>query len=98
MGFPDGRVVKICLPMQETRVQSLIQEDPTYLRATEPVYHNYRACNSVSPGAATTEASVLQGPHSSTREERFSTLQWEALAPQLESTLCHSEDPAQPNK
>ena len=84
--------------MQETQVQSLIQEDPTYIGATKPVYHNYRACNSASPGATTTEDSVLQAPHSSTREERFSTLQQEALAPQLESTLRHNEDPAPPNK
>ena len=28
MGFPGGSVVKTCLPRQETRVQSLIQEDP----------------------------------------------------------------------
>ena len=30
--------------MQETQVQSLIQEDPTYLKATKPVHHNYWAC------------------------------------------------------
>ena len=29
------------LPLQETRVQSLVQEDPTGHRATEPVRHNY---------------------------------------------------------
>ena len=32
---------KICLLVQETRVQSLIQEDPTCHRATKPVSHNY---------------------------------------------------------
>ena len=32
------------LPMQETWVWSLIQEDSTCLRATEPVHHNYWAC------------------------------------------------------
>ena len=30
----------IRLPMQGTRVQSLVREDPTYRRATKPV-HNY---------------------------------------------------------
>ena len=30
--------------MQETRVWALIQEDPTCLRATKPVGHNYWAC------------------------------------------------------
>ena len=28
VGFPDGSVVKICLPMQETEVLSLGWEDP----------------------------------------------------------------------
>ena len=28
LGFPGGSVVKNCLPMQETEVQSLGQEDP----------------------------------------------------------------------
>ena len=32
------------LPMQETQVQSLIQEDPTCHRATKPVHHNYWSC------------------------------------------------------
>ena len=30
--------------MQGTRVLSLVQEDPTFHRATMPVHHNYRAC------------------------------------------------------
>ena len=32
--------MKIHLPMQETQVQSLVQEDPTCLGATKPMYHN----------------------------------------------------------
>ena len=35
---------RICLTMQETRVRSLIGEDPTCHEATKPVRHNYRAC------------------------------------------------------
>ena len=31
----------IRLLMQETEVQSLIQEDPTCCRATKPVHHSY---------------------------------------------------------
>ena len=31
------------LPMQVTQVQSLVQKDPTQLRATKPMLHNYRA-------------------------------------------------------
>ena len=32
------------LPMQGTRVQALVQEDPTCHGATKPVRHNYWAC------------------------------------------------------
>ena len=33
--------LRICLPMQGTRVQALVQEDPTGCRAAKPVHHNY---------------------------------------------------------
>ena len=33
--------LRIRLPMQGTRVQSLVREDPTCRGATKPVHHNY---------------------------------------------------------
>ena len=33
--------LRICLPMQGTQVQALVQEDPTCSGATKPVHHNY---------------------------------------------------------
>ena len=33
--------LRICLPMQGTRVQALVWEDPTCRGATKPVRHNY---------------------------------------------------------
>ena len=33
--------LRIRLPMQETRVRALVQEDPTCRGATKPVHHNY---------------------------------------------------------
>ena len=36
--------LRVCLPMQGTRVRSLVQASPTCRRATKPVHHNYRAC------------------------------------------------------
>ena len=33
--------LRICLPMQDTRVRSLVWEDPTCRGATRPVSHNY---------------------------------------------------------
>ena len=35
--------MRICLPVQGTWVQSLVQEDSTCPRATKPVHHNYWA-------------------------------------------------------
>ena len=36
--------LRICLPMQGTRVRALVWEDPTCRGATRPVSHNYWAC------------------------------------------------------
>ena len=33
--------LRICLPMQGTRVQSPVREDPTCHGATKPMHHNY---------------------------------------------------------
>ena len=33
--------LRICLPMQGTRVRALVQEDPTCRGATKPVCHDY---------------------------------------------------------
>ena len=49
MGIPYGtslvaQWLRIHLPVQRTRVRSLVREDPTCHRATKPVRHNYWAC------------------------------------------------------
>ena len=36
--------LRIRLPMQGTRVRTLVREDPTCCGATKPVRHNYWAC------------------------------------------------------
>ena len=36
-----AQLLRICLPVQGTRVQALIREDPTCRQATTPVHHNY---------------------------------------------------------
>ena len=41
LGFPGGAVVKNRLPIQGTRVRSLVREAPTCRRATKPVRHKY---------------------------------------------------------
>ena len=60
--------------MQEIRVPSLIQEDPTCCGATEPVDHTIKPVlwsleqQLLSPRAGITEARALQSPCSATRE------------------------------
>ena len=64
-------------PVQETRVQSLLQEDPMCRRATEPVCHNYWACV-LEPGSCNYwahEPQLLRSESScSTREVTAMTL------------------------
>ena len=36
--------LRLCLPMQGTRVWSLVREDPTCHGAAKPVHHNYWTC------------------------------------------------------
>ena len=49
--------LRICLPMQGTRVRALVWEDPTCRGATRPVSHNYWACAS---GACAPQQERLQ--------------------------------------
>ena len=39
--FLVAQWLRICLPMPGTRVQALVQEDPTCCGALKPVHHNY---------------------------------------------------------
>ena len=57
MDFPGGSVVIICLPMQETQVRCMIQEDPTSCRATKSMCHTIEPML-LSLEATTTEAHV----------------------------------------
>ena len=79
---------RICLPMQETQVQSLVQEDPTWLGATKPVCYSYWAwaretenCNS--------RAHMLKLPKPQRPGARAAELNrpswWEARLPQPDS-------------
>ena len=79
-GLPWWSSGCVHLPMQESQVQSLIQEDPTCCRAAKPVDHNYepvleslgaRAIEPTCPGACV--------------PQQEKPLQGEACAPQLES-------------
>ena len=77
---------RICLPMQETRVRSLIWEDPTCLGASKPMSHNYRAWapQLQSPHVTTTEAGVPQSLCPTTREAATMT----SLNTAIENSPC----------
>ena len=76
---------RICLPIQGTRVRSLVREDPTGCGATKPLHHNYWALCSrarkpqlLSPRAAITEACVPRAR----APQQEKPPQWEAHTPQ----------------
>ena len=99
--------LRIPLPMQETQVQSLVQEDSTCHGATKPV-HNYRALHSgarepqlLSLCAATPEptlsrAHALQQAKPLQREARALQPESSPCAPQLEKGPHHNGDLVQP--
>ena len=75
--------IRIFLPMQRTRVQSLVWEDLTCLRATKHMHHNYWAC-ALEPGihnywSPHTLDPMLCNKRSHCNEK---LVQWEACAPQ----------------
>ena len=65
--------------MQETQVQSLIQEDPTCCGATKPMRHNYWACDS-EPGTHNHWSPHALEPvlHKSSLSNEKPALQWES--------------------
>ncbi|KAJ8793328.1 hypothetical protein J1605_000323 [Eschrichtius robustus] len=54
--------LRICLPMQGTRVRALVWEDPTCRGATRPVSHNLLSLRVWSLCSATEEAAIVRGP------------------------------------
>ena len=64
--------------MQETLVLSLIQEDPTWHRAAEPMLHTYW----LSSGAQ--ESQLLKPVHPGAQQDK--PLQWEGRATQPEGS------------
>ena len=80
--------LRVCLPMQGTRVRALVREDPTCRGATGPVSHNYWAC-----------ASGACAPQEERPRQWEARAPWWGVAP-----ACHSwrkpshrnEDPTQP--
>ena len=77
--------VRICLPMQRTRVLSLVWEDSTCQEATKPRHHNYWACAPQQEKPLRWEACAPQ-------------LESSPCLRQLEKSLSSNKDSAQPPK
>ena len=92
--------LRICLPMQGTRVRSLVWEDPTCRGATKLVHHNDWTCTleptshsywspcTKIPCSATREATAMRSPHTTTKSSPH--------LPQLEKAHGSNEHPTQP--
>ena len=76
--------LRICLPMQGTRVRALVWEDPTCHGATRPVSHNYWACAS-GACAPQQEAAIMRGPRTVMKSGPH--------LPQLEKALAQKQRP-----
>ena len=65
--------LRIHLPVQGTQVQYLFREDPTCIRETKPVCHNYRAYAPQLLKPVHSRAQVLQllSPRAATTEGRM---------------------------
>ena len=75
--------LRIHLPMQGTQVQPLVQEDPTFLRATNLRHHKSWACT-----LELEKSSSKQSPHSTTRVV--------PACGNYRKATCGNEDPVQP--
>ena len=76
--------LRVCLPMQGTRVRALVWEDPTCRGATGPVSHNYWACAS-GACAPQREAAIVRGPRTAMKSG--------PRLPQLEKALAQKRRP-----
>ena len=77
--------MRICLPMQGTRVRALVWEDPACRGATRPVSHKLLSLNVWSLCSTTREATILRGPRI--------TMKSGPHLPQLEKTLTQKQRP-----
>ena len=77
--------LRICLPMQGTRVRALAREDPTCRGATKPVHHNYWAW-APEPASHNYWAHVPQ------------LMKPARLEPMFQNKRGHNEKPAHRNK
>ena len=79
--------LRICLPMQGTRVRALVWEDPTCRGATRPVSHDYGACAS---GACAPQQERPDNEKPAHRDEEWPPLAATRESPHTEMKTQHS--------
>ena len=79
--------LRICLPMQGTRVRALVWEDPTCRGATRPVSHSYWACAS---GACAPKQERPHNERPAHRDEEWPPLSATRESPRTETKTQHS--------
>ena len=82
----------VCLPVQGTRVQALVWEDPTCRGAARPVGHNYWACAS-GACARQREAAIVGGPRTAMKSGPRTAMRSGPRLPQLEKALTQKRRP-----
>ena len=94
--------VWICLPMQGTQVQSLVQEDPTCRGAAKPVHHNCWAC-ALEPMSHNCWAQALQllkpaclEPVLCNKRSPYTATKSSPRSLQLEKARAQQQRPTQP--
>ena len=80
--------LRICLPMQGTRVRALVWEDPTCRGATKPVSHNYWAC---ATGACAPQQEGRDSERPVHRDEEWPPLAATRESPRTETKAQHSQ-------
>ena len=80
--------LRICLPMQGTRVRALVWEDPTCRGATRPVSHSYWAC---AYGACAPNKRGRDSERPAHRDEGWPLLAATRESPCAETKTQHSQ-------
>ena len=80
--------LRICLPMQGTRVRALVWEDPTCRGATRPVSHSYWACT-LEPVLRNKRGRDSERP--AHRDEEWPPLATTGESPRTETKIQHSQ-------
>ena len=84
---------RICLPMQGTRVQALVWEDPTCCGVTKPVSHKLLSLRVWSLCSATREATIVRGPRTVMQSGPRTAMKSGPHLPQLEKALAQKRRP-----